>query len=64
MHGNEFLAGYSAKLVEYGLAVAYLLVGLVVIFIRGILAERVTAALWKEQPVPEAEGEVASAVAN
>jgi glycine cleavage system H lipoate-binding protein len=25
MHGNEFLAGYSAKLVEYGLAVAYLL---------------------------------------
>jgi glycine cleavage system H lipoate-binding protein len=24
MHGNEFLAGYSAKLVEYGLAVAYL----------------------------------------
>ena len=25
MHGNEFLAGYSAKLVEYGLAVAYLI---------------------------------------
>ncbi len=24
MHGNEFLTGYSAKLVEYGLAVAYL----------------------------------------
>jgi len=24
MHGNEFLAGYSAKLVEYGVAVAYL----------------------------------------
>jgi glycine cleavage system H protein len=24
MHGNEFLAGYSAKLVEYGLAVTYL----------------------------------------
>jgi glycine cleavage system H protein len=24
MHGNEFLNGYSAKLVEYGLAVAYL----------------------------------------
>jgi len=25
MHGNEFLAGYSAKLVEYGVAVAYLI---------------------------------------
>ena len=25
MHGNEFLVGYSAKLVEYGLAVGYLL---------------------------------------
>ncbi|MEY2667841.1 MAG: hypothetical protein RJA59_479, partial [Pseudomonadota bacterium] len=25
MHGNEFLSGYSAKLVEYGLAVAYLI---------------------------------------
>jgi glycine cleavage system H lipoate-binding protein len=25
MHGNEFLAGYSAKLVEYGLAVTYLI---------------------------------------
>ncbi len=24
MHGNEFLSGYAAKLVEYGLAVAYL----------------------------------------
>ena len=24
MHGNEFLAGYAAKLVEYGLAVTYL----------------------------------------
>jgi glycine cleavage system H lipoate-binding protein len=24
MHGNEFLTGYSAKLVEYGLAVTYL----------------------------------------
>jgi glycine cleavage system H lipoate-binding protein len=24
MHGNEFLSGYSAKLVEYGLAVTYL----------------------------------------
>jgi len=25
MHGNEFLAGYSAKLIEYGVAVAYLI---------------------------------------
>ena len=25
MHGNEFLTGYSAKLVEYGLAVTYLI---------------------------------------
>ena len=25
MHGNEFLSGYSAKLIEYGLAVAYLI---------------------------------------
>jgi glycine cleavage system H lipoate-binding protein len=24
MHGNEFLSGYSAKLIEYGLAVTYL----------------------------------------
>jgi len=24
MHGNEFLAGYSAKLIEYGVAIAYL----------------------------------------
>ncbi len=56
--------GYGAT-VTARLAVAYLLVGLVVIFIRGILAERVTAALWKEQVAePVAEGEVANASAN
>jgi PTS system glucitol/sorbitol-specific IIC component len=34
------------------LALRYLLVGLVVIFIRGIVTERITAIMWKE---PEAE---------
>lgn len=53
-------AGYGAATTAR-LAVAYLLVGLVVIFIRGILAERFTAALWKE---PVVEAEVSHAVAN
>lgn len=42
-------AGYGAE-VTARLAIAYLLVGLVVIFIRGIVTERITATLWKEQP--------------
>jgi PTS system glucitol/sorbitol-specific IIC component len=37
------------------LAVRYLLVGLVVIFIRGIVTERITAYLWKPQEELEAE---------
>ncbi len=41
MHGNEFLVGYSAKLVEYGLAVAYLL--LFVGFWRYLQGGRATA---------------------
>lgn len=53
-------AGYGAA-VTARLAVAYLLVGLVVIFIRGLLAERFTLALWKE---PAAEGEVSNAAAS
>jgi glucitol/sorbitol PTS system EIIC component len=55
--------GYGA-LTTARLAIAYLLVGLVVIFIRGIVTERITAALWKE-PVQEGETmEVAHAVAD
>lgn len=37
------------------LAVRYLLVGLVVIFIRGIVTERITAYLWKPQEELEPE---------
>ena len=58
--------GYGA-LVTARLAIAYLLVGLVVIFIRGIVTERITAYLWKEQPAEGAmEGsmEVGHAVSN
>jgi PTS system glucitol/sorbitol-specific IIC component len=35
------------------LALRYLLVGLVVIFIRGIVTERITAIMWKEPVVDE-----------
>lgn len=45
--------GYGDR-VMLDLAVRYLLVGLVVIFIRGIVTERITAYLWK--PQEEAEG--------
>ncbi len=45
-YGNEAMVA---------LAVRYLLVGLVVIFIRGIVTERITAYLWKPQEVLEAE---------
>jgi glycine cleavage system H protein len=52
MHGNEFLNGYSAKLVEYGLAVAYLI--LVVGFWRfvhgGKAAAHAVAARAAELP--------------
>jgi len=39
-------AGYGAATTTR-LAVAYLITGLVVIFIRGVVTERITAALWK-----------------
>jgi PTS system glucitol/sorbitol-specific IIC component len=48
------------------LAIAYLIVGLVVIYIRGIVTERITAFMWKEAPAAESEGssEVSHAVAD
>ena len=53
MHGNEFLSGYSAKLFEYGLAVAYLV--LFVGFWRyvqgGRTAERAVEVAEPEQAV-------------
>jgi PTS system glucitol/sorbitol-specific IIC component len=45
-YGNEAMVA---------LAVRYLLVGLVVIFIRGVVTERITAYLWKPQEELEAE---------
>ncbi len=57
-------AGETARL-----AISYLIVGLVVIFIRGIVTERITLALWKEptEAPQAAEGmpkEVGHAVAD
>lgn len=48
------------------LAIAYLIVGLIVIYIRGIVTERITAFMWKETPVTEGEAssEVSHAVAD
>ena len=47
-------SGIAAGITELGLglgalAIRYLLVGLVVIFIRGIVTERITFAMWKKQ---------------
>jgi glucitol/sorbitol PTS system EIIC component len=44
--------GYGA-LMTARLAVAYLIVGLIVIFIRGVVTERITLALWKEPVAAE-----------
>jgi glycine cleavage system H protein len=54
MHGNEFLTGYSAKLVEYGLAVTYLV--LFVGFWRFIHGgkEAVSAVVAKAAELPRA----------
>ena len=48
------------------LAIAYLIVGLVVIYIRGVVTERITSFMWKTEPVaePEASTEVGHAVAD
>ena len=48
------------------LAIAYLIVGLIVIYIRGVVTERITAFMWKETPVTEGEAssEVSHAVAD
>src|SRR5512138_544370 len=43
----------------YALAVRYLLVGLLVILIRGIVTERITAYMWKPQVAEGEEGEAA-----
>ncbi len=56
--GELFVWAGIAKGVQTGygdvemvrLAIAYLITGLIVIFIRGIFTERITAMLWKEQP--------------
>jgi PTS system glucitol/sorbitol-specific IIC component len=40
-YGNEALAN---------LAIRYMLVGMVVILIRGIVTERITAIMWKKEP--------------
>ena len=43
------------------LAVRYLLVGLVVIFIRGIVTERITAIMWARRDASEANTVAATA---
>lgn len=52
-------AGILAGIQQLGLgvgelAVRYFLVGLIVIFIRGIVTERITAIMWKRKSVQEA----------
>ena len=50
----------TLKLNVGDLAIRYFLVGLVVIFMRGVLTERITAVMWARRPVTEAgeDGEV------
>ncbi len=57
-------AGIAAGVSKLGLglgdlAIRYFLVGLVVIFIRGLVTERITAVMWARRPVAEATEEVA-----
>lgn len=53
-------AGYGDSTM-IALAVRYLLIGLVVIFIRGILTERITAFMWNEEAATAAQEELAAA---
>jgi PTS system glucitol/sorbitol-specific IIC component len=55
-------AGISVGITKLGLnvtelAVRYFFVGLVVIFLRGILTERITAIMWANRKVSSTEGE-------
>ncbi|MBE3558122.1 MAG: PTS glucitol/sorbitol transporter subunit IIC [Ktedonobacteraceae bacterium] len=55
-------AGIAAGISKLGLglgdlAVRYFLVGLLVIFIRGLLTERITAIMWARRPVASAESQ-------
>jgi glucitol/sorbitol PTS system EIIC component len=62
-------AGIAAGVSKLGLglgdlAIRYFLVGLVVIFIRGLVTERITAVMWARRPAAEAEAEEEAAGAE
>ncbi len=55
-------AGIAAGITKLGLglgdlAIRYFLVGLLVIFIRGLVTERITAVMWARRSVPEGQVE-------
>jgi len=68
--GEYFVwAGIAAGIIKLGLnvgdlAVRYFLVGLLVIFLRGLLTERITALMWARRPGAEAETEAETAAAD
>ncbi|MBX5459381.1 MAG: PTS glucitol/sorbitol transporter subunit IIC [Thermogemmatispora sp.] len=58
-------AGIAAGITKLGLglgdlAIRYFLVGLLVIFIRGLVTERITAIMWARRSAPEGQGEEAT----